>query len=103
MRATNRNDNPTLINDWLLLAVILLAALVLLFVDGCAPTPPQVIIVEDDDPVQIREDILAAPVWVFDRDGDRVEAFATLPAGWYCLPMPADDADKATATEDPAR
>jgi len=62
----------------------LLLTLLLVFVPSCLST--RVILVPDGTPIQLREDIKAAPVWVYDKDGERVEAITDLPAGWYCLP-----------------
>jgi hypothetical protein len=39
------------------------------------------------DPVQLREPI-EAKVWVFDKDGKRVESEAILPVGWYVIDAP---------------
>jgi len=39
------------------------------------------------DPVQLREDT-RAKVWVFDKDGKRVESETTIPVGWYAVDAP---------------
>jgi hypothetical protein len=45
------------------------------------------VIVQKGDPLQIREPI-KTKVWVFDKDGNRVESEAVLPAGWYAIDGP---------------
>ena len=64
----------------LLLAALTLACLPL---TGCGT---RTILVRSGDPVQLRQDVRDVPVWVFDKDGNRVESRATLPAGWYAVP-----------------
>lgn len=45
------------------------------------------VIVRKGDPVQIRE-ATKAKVWVFDKNGERVESEAVLPVGWYAIDAP---------------
>jgi DNA mismatch repair protein MutH len=61
--------------------VLLLLIFVIAFAPGCVKS----IIVQPGEPVQLRETVRAAKVWVFDSKGNRVEAVVDLPAGFYCL------------------
>jgi len=66
----------------LLTASLLLCGLAL--TQGCGT---RTVLVRPGDPVQLREPI-TAKVWVFGKDGTRVDSEATLPAGWYVIDGP---------------
>lgn len=71
-------------------ALALLAGLVLCA--GC--TQVRTLYVPDGTPVQLRETIRAAPVWVLDADGNPVAGTMDIPEGWFALPMPIDGVEE---------
>lgn len=66
-------------------AVLLITALA-----SCARVKT-VIFISDGDPVRLREPIKSAPVWVAGDGGVWVPGLIDIPAGWYCLPDPAEE------------
>ena len=67
--------------------LMVLTIYVSVFLNGCAV---RTIIVEPGTPVQLREPT-SAKIWVYDKDGKRVEAEAVIPAGYWCLSDPGED------------
>lgn len=57
------------------------------FSSGCGT---QTILVREDTPVQLRQNVKNVKVWVFDSNGSKVESVVILPAGWYCLADPGE-------------
>lgn len=43
------------------------------------------------EPVKIRATIKRAPVWVIDKDGERIPGRMDIPEGWYALPDPEEE------------
>jgi hypothetical protein len=64
------------------MALVMLCVLALLPACGT-----RTVLVGKGDPVQIREPV-KAKVWVFDKDGKRVESEAVLPVGWFAIDAP---------------
>ena len=63
----------------------LLTIFVLVCLSGCGT---QTILIRPGEPVQLRETVKGVQVWVFDKNGNRVEGTVDLPIGWYALPDP---------------
>jgi hypothetical protein len=63
---------------------MLLAIFALVCLSGCVS---RTILVPAGTPVQIRKPV-EADVWVFDKDGKRVEGRVVIPEGWWALDDP---------------
>ena len=66
----------------------LLLTFLLVLGAGCGR---QVILVKPGTPIQLREEVRAVKVWVFDKDGVKVEGRVDLPVGWWCLADTGED------------
>ena len=77
MRYVTQSKTARRLTVWLLACGLVLT-------QGCGT---RTVLVRPGDPVQIREPI-KAKVWVFGKDGARLDSEATLPAGWYVIDAP---------------
>jgi hypothetical protein len=55
---------------------------------GCGT---RTLIVPPGYPLQFREPVKAAKVWALDKNGNKVETVADIPAGWWTLPDPGPE------------
>lgn len=76
------------------LKLSLACVVVSLVLSGCLKKGKRVIIVPASDPIQLRNDIEEADVWVFDKDGGRVPAKVRLYSGQYVISDTDDEIDE---------
>jgi len=73
-------------------ALMIASVFLLATLPGCFTT---IYYVPHGTPVQIAEDVEDVDVWVKDKEtGEKVRSRMTLPAGWFALPLEANDHTK---------
>lgn len=71
---------------------LLSVALLAMVVSGCAIFT-RTVYVPDGKAVRLRQDVKNVKIWVKEVGGNTAEGRMTLKEGWYCKPMPQEEAN----------